>query len=353
MKNWKKTLIGPATKIRKVIETIDNSDAQIALVVDECQRLLGTVTDGDVRRGILKGVSMDEPAERVMNSRPVTVRHGESAEIVLEAMKNHSIHQVPLVDKKKTVLGLEILDELLRSKEKENWVLLMVGGYGMRLRPLTEKQPKPLISIGNQPILETILKNFSDAGFKKFFFSVHYRDEMIREHFGDGSRWGVSIQYLKEETKLGTAGALNLLPSKPTRPLIVMNGDLLTKVNFSQLLNFHSENGSDATMCVREYDFQVPFGVVNMSKHHITGIDEKPVHKFYVNAGIYILEPSALKLVPKKGAFDMPLLFEKLIALKRAVTAFPIHEYWLDIGQIEDLKRAHGEYSKVFEAPRP
>lgn len=352
MKNWKKSLVSPDAKIRKVIEAIDISESQIALVIDANGCLLGTVTDGDVRRGILKGISMEDYAERVMNANPAVAHFGDDSGSILEKMKTLAIHQMPLVDKNKKVLGLEILDDLLKFGGHENWVVLMAGGLGMRLRPLTAKKPKPLLLVGNQPILETILKNFTEAGFKKFFFSVNYRDDMIREYFGDGSRWGAKIHYLKEESQMGTAGALSLLPSLPTKPLIVMNGDLLTKVNFSQLLSFHHENKSDATMCVREYDFQVPFGVVSTKKHRITAIDEKPVHRFFVNAGIYVLNPSAVGMIPKKKPLDMPQLFEKLIAKKKRVTAFPIREYWLDVGQIEDLKRAQGDFSKVFETQK-
>ena len=193
------------------------------------------------------------------------------------------------------------------------------------------------------------MENFIEHGFRHFYFSVNYRDEMIREYFGDGARWGAEIRYVKETRKMGTAGSLGLLPSKPQHTLLVMNGDLLTKVNFSQLLRFHKENKAEATMCVREYDFQVPFGVVTLDKFRIRGIDEKPAQRFFVNAGIYVLEPGVLLRVPKGVASDMPQLFEKIIKHKRTVAAFPIREYWLDIGQLEDFRRANGEFSAIFK----
>ncbi len=348
MKLWEKALVKPKTPIRDLIKIIDTHSLQIGVVVDAEKKLLGTVTDGDVRRGILRGIGLDEPVERIMRKRCVSAPLGEDRETILTLMKKKQIHQVPLVDKKNRVAGLEYLDELLSAGSRENWVVLMAGGLGSRLKPLTDNCPKPLLNVGTKPILETILENFIEYGFKNFYIAVNYKNEMVKRHFGDGSKWGVHIRYLEETQKLGTAGALSLLPSKPAKPFFVMNGDLLTKVNFSQLLHFHAQNKSDATMCVREYDFQVPFGVVKMTGHHILGIDEKPAHRFYVNAGIYLLGPDTLKYLPKNAAMDMPQLFQKLIYKKYKAAAFPIREYWLDIGRMDDLERANGEFSEVF-----
>ena len=348
MKNWKKTLVLRSDSIKSVLKTIDASSAQIAVVVGNDRKLLGTITDGDVRRGILRGVSLEDSVQAVMNSKPIFARIGETGEKLLRRMEDHLLHQIPIVDSRGCIVGLEILDDLIQPKKLENWVLLMAGGLGSRLKPLTNDRPKSLITVGDKPILETILGNFVGFGFKKFYLAVNYLDEMIRDHFGDGSKWGVELKYLKESKRLGTAGALSLLPEKPKEPLIVMNGDLLTKVNFSHLLNFHHENKVAATMCVREYDFQVPFGVVALDQQYIRTIDEKPVHRFFVNAGIYVLEPALLKYVPRDKPYDMPQLFEKLIEEKLPIAAFPIREYWLDIGQLEDFKRANGEYQKFF-----
>jgi dTDP-glucose pyrophosphorylase len=348
VKNWQKTLVTSTARIRKVIETIGASEAQIALVADTKGRLLGTITDGDVRRGILKGVQMNDPAEKVMNRKPVTAPEAADSATVLEKMKRMMIHQIPLVNARGYLTGLQILDELLRIEDRDNWVVLMAGGLGKRLMPLTQNTPKPLLELGDRPILETILTNFIEEGFKRFFLAVHYRDDMIRNHFGDGSRWGVRIEYIKEEKQLGTAGALGLLPFRPTSPLIVMNADLLTKISFPQLLDFHRSSGAEATMGVREYDFQVPFGVVTTVKNRITAIDEKPIQRFFVNAGIYVLEPEAIKLIPKNSHLDMTALFDRMIAKKKPVSAFPIHEYWLDIGRMDDWRRAHSDFSRVF-----
>ena len=348
MKNWKEALVKSATPVRKVIETIDRSSMQIALVVDADNRLLGTVTDGDVRRGILKGISLDEAVERIMRKDPISAQMTDVREKMLILMKKKDIHQLPILDDKGRVVGLEILENLLETNIRDNIVVLMAGGLGSRLRPLTENTPKALLPVGKKPILETILENFIEFGLRRFYIAVNYKDEMIRSHFGDGSKWGVEINYLAETQRLGTAGALSLLPESPNKPLLVMNGDLLTKVNFRQLLQFHSENTAPITMCVREYDFQVPYGVVEIVDHMVSGINEKPVQRFFVNAGIYVLEPEAIKHIPKNEFFDMTQLIEKMIKDEKTA-AFPIREYWIDIGRLNDLERANGEFSEVFE----
>ena len=350
MKNWQKALVTSSSSIRELIKIIDTDSLQIGVVVDAQKRLLGTVTDGDVRRGILKGVGLDQPVELIMFKRCVTASIDENRENILALMKKKQIHQIPLIDKEGRVAGIEYLDELLQINFHDNWVVLMAGGLGSRLKPLTNDTPKPLLNVGVKPILETILENFIEYGFKNFYIAVNYKNEMVKRYFGDGSQWDVNIRYLEESQKLGTAGALQLLPGRPEAPFFVMNGDLLTKVNFNQLLNCHIQNKSDATMCVREYDFQVPFGVVKMDNHHIRGIDEKPVHRFYVNAGIYVLEPRVLDHVPADTPLDMPNLFENIIQKKCKAAAFPIREYWLDIGRMDDLDRANDDFARVFES---
>lgn len=340
MKTWKDALVRPNTSIRKVIEAIDSVELQIALVTDRQRHLLGTVTDGDIRRGILKGISLESPVKLIMNPKPVTIREAdENRELILKKMKERQIHQLPVLDLKGQVVGLEMIRDLILSAERPNLAVLMAGGLGTRLQPLTNDCPKPLIKIGGKPILENILESLVDFGIRKFFISVNYKSEMIRKHFGDGTRWNVNIRYLEENMKMGTAGALSLLPVKPREPLIVMNADLLTKVNFQHLFDFHHEHNADLTTCVREYDIQVPFGVVKLDDHQIRGIDEKPVQRFFVNAGIYLLQPRVLKYLKKGVALDMPQLIERLKS-KYKVLAFPIREYWIDVGKMDDLQRA-------------
>ncbi len=348
MIRWQKARIVPDRSIRETIQTIDEGAIRIALVVDSENHLLGTVTDGDIRRGILRGVALEEPVTRVMNPQPTTARADESRDVILERMKQTRLHQIPVVDGQGCLVTVEILDELLQTRQRDNWVMLMAGGLGSRLRPLTDECPKPLLKVGSKPLLEIILENFLEYGFRKFYISVNYKAEMVKEHFGDGSRWGIEIRYIHEDQRLGTAGALSLLPERPALPLIVMNGDLLTKVNFQHLLDFHAEHRARATMCVREYDFQVPYGVVRIDHHRVLGIDEKPVQRFFVNAGIYVLEPEVLDLIPSATYFDMPELFTRLIGQNHETAVFPIREYWLDIGHMEDFARANGDFPEVF-----
>ena len=348
MSAWKEILVSSETTIREAIRVLDESTKQIVLVVDENNCLVGTITDGDIRRGILKGLSLDEDTQKIMNSDPTVAMMDEGREMILATMQRKGLHHIPLVDEKHRVMGLETLDELIQPCARANRVVLMAGGLGSRLSPLTDACPKPMLKVGNKPLLETILENFIEYGFHRFYISVNYMANVVESYFGDGSHWGVDIDYLHEEQRLGTAGALSLLPEKPTESLLVMNGDLLTKVNFKQLLEFHSKHHALATMCVREYDFQVPYGVVKIDAHRITSIDEKPIQRFFVNAGIYVLEPETLDLIAPNTNFDMPTLFEKLIELKQETTAFPIREYWLDVGQLADYDRANGEYQDIF-----
>jgi NDP-sugar pyrophosphorylase family protein len=228
-------------------------------------------------------------------------------------------------------------------------VVIMAGGLGTRLTPITDEKSKPMVHVGPRPILETILDNCREHGFKNFYLSVNYKADMVKDYFGDGSRWDVSIRYLEESQRLGTAGPLSLLPKRPVKPFLVMNGDLLTKINLRQLLDFHAEHTAKATICVREYDFQVPYGVVRIKDHYVLSVDEKPVHRFFVNAGIYALDPDTLDLIPSDTLFDMTSLFQRLIEKSYQTAAFPIREYWLDIGRLNDLERAQVDYDGLFK----
>ena len=345
---WQQALIGPESTVREAVETIDAAGLQIAIVADEDGRLLGTVTDGDIRRAILRGTSLDDAVAQVMNENPTTAREHDDRETLLRLMRQRNLHQIPLLDATWRVVGLEVLDHLLQPVRRENPVVLMAGGLGSRLSPLTDDTPKPLLHVGAKPILETILEAFVQHGFGRFYLSVNYLAEQVEAHFGDGSQWGVEIEYLRERERLGTAGALSLLPERPTEPLFVMNGDLLTRLNFAHLLDFHAEHAAAATMCVREYEMQVPYGVIETRSHHILDIREKPTERYLVNAGVYVLQPEALDLIPKGKFFDMPELFMRLIQQEQETAVFPIREYWMDIGQVDDFKRANGDYSEVF-----
>ncbi len=352
MKDWRKTSVGPETSIKETMAVIDKSAVQIALVVDQNDKLLGTVTDGDIRRGILKGVSLDEPVKRIFYVSPLTASIDDNSETLHRIMKEQSINQLPVVDHDGRVVELVLLRDILTGKKNKNPVILMAGGLGTRLRPLTESCPKPLLKVGGTPLLETILQGFIDKGFDTFYLSVNYKAEMIEDYFGDGSKWGVSVNYLRETKRLGTAGSIKLLPRKPTLPFIVMNGDLLTKVDFKNLLEFHVNNNklsnAMATMCVREYNMQIPYGVIRQEGNRLVHLDEKPVHRFFINGGIYVFEPDMIDLIPDDQYFDMTHLFDKMMGKDYKTVIFHIREYWMDIGHKADFETADGEFGEIF-----
>jgi len=346
---WLECLVDRNLSILDTVRRLDAVSGRTLLVVDEHRRLLGTVTDGDVRRGLLNGVRLEDRISDVMNATPKSAQCDQPQEDLLAMMQALQIRQIPLVDSKGCVVGVEAIEELSREPApKDNWVVLMAGGLGTRLHPLTQTTPKPLLRVGNKPVLEIILESYIKHGFRRFHISVNYKREMVMAHFGNGSKWGCEIRYIEESRRMGTAGALGMLPERPTSALMVMNGDLLTKVNFECLLEYHLANEADATVGVREYEFEVPFGVVNMVDHQLTSIDEKPVNRFFVNAGIYVLNPDVLDRLPQDGYLDMTTLLNDLATTGRKVSAFPIREYWLDIGRPDDLTRANVEFLDAF-----
>lgn len=348
MKNIDDILVKESTSILKVLEIIDRSSKQLAIVVDEQNKLLGTISDGDIRRALLKNISLNDSVKDIYFKTPTVASINDSKEDIINICKIKKLHQIPIVDKDGNLIGLEILDELISKEKKTNKVVLMVGGLGTRLRPLTDNTPKPMLKVGNKPILQTIVEKFAEYGYTEIVMCVNYKSHVIQEYFGDGSEFGVSIKYILEEQRMGTAGALGLLKDKSTEPFFVMNGDLLTNVNFEHLHDYHLANNSMATMCVREYDFQVPYGVVNIENSKILSIEEKPTHKFFVSAGIYMLSPEVLEYIPQHQFYDMPTLFEKLIGENENVVSFALREYWLDIGRIEEFEKANQEYGEVF-----
>lgn len=344
MDSWKKIILKPDDTLEKAIHVLDSEALRIVMVADENGCLLGTITDGDVRRALIRRHGMGTHLVNVMNEKPVVAFAENDRKEILAMMKSQDLLQIPVVSRDRRIMGLEMLKNLLEGNRFDNQVFLMAGGFGKRLRPLTDTTPKPLLKVGNKPILETILNQFIAAGFHDFYMSIYYKAQMVRDHFGDGRKWGVSIRYVHEKEPLGTAGALGLLPKDmPDLPLIVMNGDLLTKVNFGHLLNYHTEQGGVATMCIREYDLQVPFGVIEAEGQRVISIREKPIQTFFVNAGIYVLNPSLLQHIDGRSYLDMPSLLDKQIKNNEQVNMFPVHEYWIDIGRMEEFERANRE----------
>ncbi|WP_068977134.1 MULTISPECIES: nucleotidyltransferase family protein [Aeromonas] len=347
-KNWEKVVLSTKHTVHDALTVINAAALRICLVVDDKRHLLGVVTDGDIRRAILSNVALTQSVTKVMNKTPITVSAKLSRAQLLDTMSSYSILSLPVLNETGQLIGLETWERATSQPTYNNPVLIMAGGFGTRLKPLTDTCPKPMLKIGDKPILETLLNQFIKAGFKNIYISTHYMPELIADYFGDGSAWGANIKYIHEKHPLGTGGALGLLPAElPKLPLIMMNGDVLTTVDFNSLLDFHIQNGSDATMCVREYSYQIPYGVITGEGNNITSMVEKPVHHFFVNAGIYVVNPHIVRSVTKEERIDMPTLLERHMQEKKCISMFPLHEYWLDIGRMEDFNRAQSDIATL------
>jgi dTDP-glucose pyrophosphorylase len=349
-----KLLIRPGCVLRDAVQAIDAGAVEIALLVDDERKLLGTVSDGDVRRAMLAGTTLEDPADPVVHRTPISAPVGADATTLLRLMTERGIEQVPLLDAGGRVADLAFLRDVVQgSLAHETPIVLMAGGEGHRLRPLTAETPKPMLPVGEEdrPLLETTLGQIADAGFRKVLLTVNYRASIIEEHFGDGADFGLDIAYVREQPGelLGSAGALNLAREHLDRPFIVMNADLLTKVNLGALIRFHAEDSNMVTVGVRQYRLQVPYGVLDLDGTRVTGLREKPTLGFFVNAGIYAVSPEAVQSMPAEiSEFNMTDLIEATIAQDKRVGSFPIREYWLDIGQLADYERAHEDHATYF-----
>lgn len=333
-------MLAPDATIEDAVAAIDRSGAQIALVVGPGNVLVGTITDGDIRRGLLKGKSLKSPVGDIVHREPMVVPPGLPDDAVLQIMTANKVHQLPIVDGERRVVGLHIWDNLRRPQERANLMVVMAGGKGTRLRPHTENCPKPLLPVGGRPILEHVVERAKAAGIRRFLFSIHYLGHMIEEHFGDGSAWDVEIDYLREDQPLGTGGALSLIRQRPDRPFLVTNGDVMTEVGYGEIVDYHLLHGAAATMAVRSHELKNQFGVVRTEGLDIVGFEEKPIVRSLVNAGIYVIDPSALDCLAEGEHCDMPTLFERLRAQARRTIVFPLHEQWLDVGRPDDLAKA-------------
>jgi dTDP-glucose pyrophosphorylase/predicted transcriptional regulator len=350
--SWKRVLITPDISIMSAIKRLSDEGMRILLVVDPEQHLIGVVTDGDIRRYILKQGNLELSVDQVMKKDPITASTLEDPEQLLIKMRNLKILHLPIVDDEKKVTGLETVESLSATNIRENWVIFMAGGMGKRLHPLTLDCPKPLLKVAGKPILEILLENFIKSGFKNFYFSVNYKAKMIQDYFGSGEKWGVTIRYIEEAEALGTAGALSLLPDMPEEPFFVVNADILTNMRFDYILDFHQNNPNkaSATVCVRQYETMIPYGVVHINEQHqgLLEIEEKPTQISFVSAGIYVINPEVLDSLTFNSYCDMPALLLQLTKQDSYVATFPIREYWLDVGHHENLTQASDEYFEVF-----
>ena len=341
----KKIKITIGATIKKALKTIEDGGIKIALVVDKKDKLVGTLSDGDIRRGFLKGLNITSSVKSLINKKPLIGKKNYIKENLLNIALSKKIHQIPIVDSKGKVTEIVLTDEHSNNKIKSNKFVIMAGGKGTRLRPLTKNTPKPMLKVRGKPILQTIIKRISDCGFKDLIICVKYKSHIIENYFGNGDKFGVKIEYIKEKKRMGTVGALSLIKKKLREPFFVINGDLLTSLDFKKMLDFHNKNNAVATMGVKEYSFNSPYGEVSMVDENILSINEKPIHKFFANAGIYVLNPECINLVPKKF-FDMTTLFKKIILNKKKTISFPLDEYWKDIGKLSDYQTINKEFLK-------
>lgn len=342
----------PSALLRDAVAAMTKTGLGIALVTDSRRRLQGVVTDIDIRRALLGKRSLETPVSEAMNRKPVTVAHGSSLDAVSEVFRRTAHAYIPVVDATGTLRGLAaLLDYVTIPKRRPNWVVIMAGGSGKRLLPLTANTPKPMVKVGGKPIMEILVDQLVASGFHRFIFSVNYLADQIKDHFGDGSRWNAQFEYVHETKPLGTAGALGLIKRDLEGTFFVINGDIMTKVNFSALMDFHKAEKALATMCIKQHEVQIPYGVIELVDHKLERFVEKPVQRCFVNAGIYALEPSVLKRLPR-GRCDMPELLQRVRAHRaKSIACFPLQEYWLDVGRLQDHERASVEYESHFGKP--
>ena len=342
-------LLAPHDTLLTAIERMDGVRRKLLVVVDGERRLLGTLTDGDIRRGLMRRIEMDAPVREVMNLDPVALRTGGSEAEAVRRLSDRGVQLAPMLDAEGRVIGL-YPDAIGISATRDTLVVIMAGGRGVRLAPLTQNCPKPMLKVAGRPLLETIIERLRDQGFWRFRLAVNYLAQMIEDHFGDGSSMGIEVRYLREDHPRGTAGALALLDEPLDGPMLVMNGDLLTRMSFSDLIDFHTDLGAQASLCVREHAFQAPHGVAEIDGSRLVSLREKPTFRWQANAGVYCLNPAVLARVPAHGPYDMPELLAALAADGQTVGAYPIHEYWLDIGRPPDFENAQTDFGAVFEA---
>ena len=340
--NWKNCILNKNNNMKKVIETLDKAALGIVLIEDEKNKFYGTITDGDVRRAILDNMNLNTPLENFIQKKPISSYQSANKIDIIRLMEVNGINQIPILNNNNNIVGLEILKNLLVSKKKDNPVFIMAGGFGKRLQPLTNYIPKPMLKIDGTPILEVILTQFSNSGFYNFYISTYYKSQIIKDYFKNGEKLNVSIKYIEEEKPLGTAGALSLLPYNTfSSPIIMMNGDLVTKLDINNLLSYHHENNNDLTIGATKYEFQVPYGVIETNGYNIKSIVEKPKHRFFINAGIYVIEPKIITTLDLDKPIDMPVWINQILDNKNNINIFPIYEYWVDIGdksQYEKVK---------------
>ena len=338
--NWQKNVIGESDSLRVAATVLNASPYKLVLVCSSEGRLTGTLTDGDLRRGLLGGLSLEDPVTQAMNRSFVAGHQGEPKAELHSLMRKRQIHELPILDKSGTVVDL--VTDRPEVTPFDGTFVIMAGGRGSRLMPLTDATPKPMLLVGAKPILEHILTSAISQGFENFVISVNYLGNQIENYFGDGSAWGVSITYLREEEPLGTAGALSLLPRSAPGPIVVSNGDLVTNLDYRAMIQNHEQSGATISMAIRRFELRNPYGVVATNGEFVEGIVEKPSYVSQVNTGIYVLAPEVLTRLQPNSFLNMTDLVQNALDQNEKVAAFAIHESWMDIGTPQDFQAANG-----------
>lgn len=339
--------------MRTAMVCIDRGRCGIALVVDQESRLLGTITDGDMRRSILAGTDLESPVSLLLANKistrypkPVTAQLGTKQETLLELLHTNVLRQLPILDHEGKVADLVMIDDLIPTQDLPLQAVIMAGGLGTRLRPLTEDMPKPMLHVAGKPLMEFVIEQLLQVGIRHVNITTHYKPEKISDHFGDGSSFGVQINYVNEDKPLGTGGALGLIAA-PKQPLLVINGDILTRVDFRAMLAYHREHRAVMTVAVRQYDITIPYGVIECEGSRVCTLKEKPQMHFLVNAGVYLIEPEVYEFIPNGEHFNMTDLIQWLLVADHRVASFPIIESWLDIGQLADYEQAQNDMKQL------
>jgi dTDP-glucose pyrophosphorylase len=342
---WSRAILPLDSNVERAAQVLNESSLKIVMVIDGTGILVGTISDGDIRRGLLNGLNLESEISEIINRKPIYVDEIATREEVEVIMLKKRIQQIPIVDSSGLIRGLHLWDGFTSKSELSNKFVIMAGGFGTRLQPLTNLCPKPMIKVGDKPILEHIILNAKRNGFRNFVISVHFLGHLIEEYFGDGQKLGVEIEYLREESPLGTAGALSLLTNVPNEPIVVTNGDVLTSIDYRSILEFHEQQRAAITMAVRPHEMKNPYGVVEIDGLKVVGYTEKPITRTYINAGIYVLAPSTCQNLQKSVRQDMPDLIDTFRRNGSEVLAYPLHESWFDIGRIIDLDSAQTSFS--------
>ena len=326
------------------MKAINKTGVGISLAIDDESRLIGTISDGDIRKALVEGYPLDSPALPHINRKCFSVLLSVHRAEVLDIMHARRFEQIPIVDESNRVIGLHLLHDIVGNVTRPNWAVVMAGGKGKRLRPFTDSIPKPMIKVAGRPILERIILHLISNGICRIFISVNHLSKVIENHFGNGSDYGAEIEYLRENEPLGSGGAISLLPEIPEHPVLVMNGDLIAEANCGDMINFHTQNDFYATMGVYSYFHQVPYGCVEINENRLASLKEKPVLEQMVNAGIYVLSPQAVAVIPKGTSFPITTLFDDALSKNLPCGAFTIEKEWFDIGTPQQLRHARGEF---------